>query len=133
MSKNKEKFDLLKSYNLPFGHYVIVGSGPLGIRNLREINDIDLCVSQELWQTLASQYGVTDEDDKKKILLANGLISVFPGESDPEAPSTADRIAKAEIIEGLPFESLEHLIYFKTMWGREKDKKDIQLINAILN
>ena len=40
----------------------------------------------------------------------------------------AEIIAQAEIIEGLPFESLEHVIYFKGKAKRDKDLKDIFLI-----
>ena len=55
--ENKQKFDLVKSLNLPIGHYAITSSGPLGIRGIRLINDIDLVVDNELWQTLKKKYG----------------------------------------------------------------------------
>ena len=37
------------------------------------------------------------------------MLFLMP-KKDPDAPTIADRIANAEIIEGLPFESLEHVL-----------------------
>lgn len=136
--KNSEKFAALRALDLPVGDYAIAGSGPLGIRNLRAIGDIDLIVTSALWDKLAAKYGVKDENGVKKIVLSNGLIEAF-GESsfytkpkDPQAPSMAERIAKAEMIEGLPFVSLESVLYFKRKMARDKDLNDIALIEAHL-
>lgn len=48
IKKNGQKFAVLKKYNLPIGKFVIGGSGSLGIRGIREINDIDILVSDDL-------------------------------------------------------------------------------------
>ncbi len=131
---NKEKFDLLRSYNFPIGHYAIAASGPMGIRNLREINDIDLIVSPELWDVLADQFGVTDENGVKKIVLPGKAIeavregSFYSKPAESGMPTVEERIRKAEIIEGLPFDSLENTLYFKKLMGREKDLRDISII-----
>jgi hypothetical protein len=138
LPKNAEKFDALRKFNLPIGEYAIVSSGALGIRNIREIGDIDLIVTPALWDTLAAQYGVTDKDGVKKIVLADGLIEAFTdwsfaGKSiDANAPTIAERIERAEMIDGLPFERLEYVLFFKRKMGREKDLKDIVLIEDYL-
>ncbi len=135
---NQHKFLQLKNLNLPLGQYAITGSGPMGIRNLREIADIDIIVSDELWDRLAAQYGITDTNGVKKIVFPDGLIEAFCEGSfymvtnDKNAPTIAERIAKAEIIEGLPFECLEYVLYYKRKMGRGKDLKDIQAIEAWL-
>lgn len=41
-------------------------------------------------------------------------------------------IRNAEIIEGVPFIRLSELIKFKMALGRDKDKKDIELIEQYL-
>lgn len=132
--KNKEKFDHLRTFKLPLGQYAIISSGPLGIRNLREIQDIDLIVAPRLWDPLAAQFGIVEEEGIKKIRFPGDIVEAFSAGSFADnpagAPSLAERIAQAEIIEGLPFESLEHVLFFKRYWGREKDLKDIQLIEA---
>lgn len=40
--KNKTLFQNLRNLNLPLGEYAIFGSGPMGVRNLREMHDIEL-------------------------------------------------------------------------------------------
>ena len=135
---NEQKFSLLKSLHLPIGEYAITGSGPLGIRNLREIKDLDLIVTPMLWNELAEKYGITDTGQVKKIVFPGGMIEAFWEESfysapnDPSAPLLADRISHAEIIDGLPFDSLENTLFFKRKQGREKDLKDIRLIEETL-
>jgi hypothetical protein len=138
MQKNNEKFDELRKLNLPLGKYAIISSGPLGIRNIREIGDIDLIVDVELWTTLAKQYEVIDKDGVQKIVFPGNIIEAFYEKSFysypqyQDAPTIGERIAQAEIIDGLPFESLPHVLYFKRKMGREKDLKDIKSIEAWL-
>lgn len=133
---NASKFATIKALKLPIGHYAITGSGPLGIRNLRKINDIDIIVTQELWNDLEKEYGVITENNVKKIVFPDGIVEAF-GElsfvSEENAPTINHRIASAEIIEGLPFESLEHALYYKTLMGREKDKIDMEMIRNLIS
>lgn len=136
--KNEQKFAVIRELNLPIGHYAITGSGALGIRNLREIGDIDIIVTPELWNTLAIQYGVIDKDGVKKIVFPGDIVEAFhegsfyTAPNDPGAPTVADRIAQAEIIEELPFESLNYVVYYKRKMGRDKDLQDILLIEHYL-
>ena len=126
---NREKFEKVRKLGLPIGEYAIIGSGPLGIRNIRDIADIDMVVSSELQRVLAEKYGVTDNGKEKKIVFPGGEIEAF-WEDSFELPLVpiADTIREAEIIEGLPFQSLDQLIHFKQKIGREKDLNDIRLI-----
>jgi hypothetical protein len=133
--KNRLKFEALKKWNLPIGQYAITGSGALGIRNLREIADIDIIVTNELWQLLAAKYGISDEKGVRKIVFPDGVVDALGEgsfEKDNDVPTMAERIAQANIIEGLPFESLEHVLYFKRKMGREKDLYDIILIEKLM-
>jgi len=45
-------------------------------------------------------------------------------------PNFEELKGRAQIIKGIPFSSLEDLRRFKKEYGREKDKKDINLIDA---
>ena len=134
MTGNLEKFSLIRKLNLPNAQYAITGSGPLGIRNLKEIEDIDIIVTPELWNILATKYGITDLNGVEKIVFPGGVIEAFregsfynaPG--DDNAPSIAESIANAEIIDGLPFDSMENVLYYKRKGTREKDLKDIAII-----
>jgi predicted transcriptional regulator YdeE len=136
---NESKFAAINALNLPIDQYAITGSGALGIRNLRAIGDIDIIVTPELWNILAKKYGVTDENNVKKIVFPDGIVealgerSFYTEKKDRNAPAINDRIASAEVIEGLPFESLEHVLYYKRKMSREKDKQDIEIIESLIN
>ena len=130
---NRHKFDAIKALNLPLGQYAIASSGALGIRNLRIINDIDIIVTQELWDTLAKQYGITTENGFNRIVFPDGIVEAISNSSffeDKNAPSIITRIENADIIDGLPFETLDDVIHFKQKMGREKDLADILLIKS---
>src|SRR3990167_8631640 len=54
--------DLLKQLeklNLPKDQYIIVGSGPLGIRNIRISDDLDVLVTETLWEQLKKKHPLT--------------------------------------------------------------------------
>lgn len=134
--KNQQKFLHIKEFNLPMSQYTITGSGALGVRNLREINDIDIIVTKELWNELAKQYGIIDTSKVKKIVFPKGIIeamgedSFYTQKKDTDAPTIMERINQAEIFDGLPFESLEHVYYYKQKMGRQKDLDDLLLIKV---
>ncbi len=65
---NSEKFFAFKELDLPLGQYVISGSGPMGIRNIKAIGDIDIIVTQKLWKILSEKYEVSEEHGIKKIV-----------------------------------------------------------------
>ena len=90
-----------------------------GIRNLKPIGDIDIIVTAQLWGILAERYGIVDENGVKKIILPGGIVEAFGEASfytspkDDQAPTMASRIANAEIIDELPFDSMENVLYYK--------------------
>ncbi len=133
ITNNLEKFSVLRQFNLPCDQYAITGSGPLGIRNLKAIGDIDIIVIQELWDQLVAKYGITDQNGVRKIAFPGGVVEGFQEGSfyeepfDNQVPSIPSRIANAEMIDGLPFDSMETILYFKRKAQREKDLKDIRL------
>jgi hypothetical protein len=132
--KNQQKFDALKKYDLPMGQYAVIGSGPLGVRNLREIGDIDIIVSQELKDKLIAKYGMVDDGKVKKIVFPKDDIEAFWEGSfytqpkDDNRPTVESMIKHAEIIDGLPFQSLQDVLYFKRKMNRPKDLEDVRLI-----
>ena len=135
LNKNEQKFAAIKKLNLPLGQYIITGSGALGARNLREIGDIDILVVPELWKSLAEKYGVVNEGVEEKVVFPDGLIeALWEGSfvSDDHAPTIKERLLQADMIDGLPFESLEHVLYYKRKMGRDKDLKDILIIEKFL-
>jgi len=45
-------FKKLKELNFPLGEYVLVGSGPLAARGIREASDLDIAVTPKLFKEL---------------------------------------------------------------------------------
>lgn len=119
--------DEIKNLNLPEKQYAIFGSGPIGIRNLREVNDIDLIVKENLWNELAKKYPV--KSGKESIQIGN--IEIFRSWS-PWFEDINPLIDTAEIIKGFPFVRLAYLIKWKKSMGREKDLKDLELIKSVI-
>ena len=131
---NSEKFSAFKELDLPLGQYVISGSGPMGIRNIKAIGDIDIIVTRELWEILSKKYEVGEESGIRKIVFPGGIIEAFSEDTwfsdlkDPKSPNISESIKNAEIIDGLAFDRLENVLFYKRNTAREKDLKDIDII-----
>lgn len=129
-------FEEVKKLNLPPGEYVIVGSGPMAARGIRRYKDIDILVTKKFYKKLIKQGWKTVEINGvngKFVVLKNGKFEADKrlciGDYKPDIEAV---IKNAEVINGIPFMRLEELIKFKTALGREKDLKDIELIEKYL-
>lgn len=125
-------FKEVKNLNLPLGEYVIVGSGPMAARGIRECKDIDILVSEKLFDSLKNKgwNAVNLEwEGRKFTTLKKGIFEVdknfCTGKFNPD---TNEVIKSADLINNIPFLPLSELIKFKKALGREKDLKDIELI-----
>lgn len=128
MEKLLKKLEKLK---LPKKQYAIFGGGPLAIRGLRETNDLDIMVYDELYNEISEKHKNNGED-KIKIDFEEGEIEIYPARNalldNPE-----EVIDRAEEINGFKFISLKDSIEWKKKKGREKDLKDVELIEQYLN
>ncbi len=135
--ENDAKFQLVRDLNLPLGRYAITSSGPLGVREIREIGDIDLIVDNDLWDELADAYPATEKHGVTVIRISPDIEVIGLGSSDEPGeagqPSVAEQIAQADIIGGLPFVNLRHVLYFKRQMNREKDQPDIAALERLLD
>jgi hypothetical protein len=119
--------DELKSLNLPAGKYAIFGSGPLAIRNLRDNDDVDLIVKQDLWKELLKDHELSANGKSIKI----GHIEIF--HDWPPFEDSDSLIDDAEIIEDLPFVKLNYVVRWKNTRKSEKDLNDLKLIEKFLS
>jgi hypothetical protein len=129
---SRELFQKIRDFNFPVGQFAVFGSGPMCIRGLRECRDIDIILTEKLFARLQNdpQWEAKRLHDGNDY-LAHDEIELYkdwgPGEWD-----VGKLIREAEMIEGLPFVRLDEVIAWKTILGREKDIKDLQLINSYL-
>jgi hypothetical protein len=132
----------VRKLGLPFGEYVVVG-GAMEAFGIRKANDLDIVVTEDLFKELMQrgwklcgcekcqaewQKGSTD-----RILKGDGvdILSEFSC-GDLYHADTDDLIKNAAIIDGVPYVQLAELLKWKKASGREKDLKDIALIEEFL-
>jgi hypothetical protein len=120
----------LRALALPPGQYAVFGSGPMGVRGLREIRDVDVIVSASLFAELSLRYGAQEH--------AHGLNKIQVGNVElldgwyPDVGALQTLIDEADWIDGLPFVKLAKVLEWKEKFGRSKDGPDIETIKAHL-
>ncbi len=123
----------LTQLNLPKDQYVIVGSAALAAKGIRVAKDLDVLVTEELWQQLRKSYTLTKTTPVENIDI--GDIQIL-GHGSPFRNETiatlGEMIKTADIVSGHPILNLQLLRQFKKNEGREKDLKDVVLIDAYL-
>lgn len=123
--------DELRALPLPAGKFAVFGSGPMGVRGLRDMRDVDVIVAPDLFAELGSRYPVEDHDHGLHRIQI-GRVEILDGWYPDVGPIEA-LIAGAEIIEGLPFVTLDKVIEWKSKYGRPKDGPDLEAIQAYLD
>ena len=125
-------FGLLRSLDLPIGEHAVFGSGPLIVRGIvKATNDLDVISRGDAWRVAARKGDVVHlpEHGVRVASLFDGAITVGTewaiGDFDVD-----DLIDTAELIEGIPFVRLEHVVAYKRIAGRPKDREHLQLLEA---
>lgn len=113
----------LKELNLPVAHHAVFGSAPLLVRGIIDhVNDLDVICRGPAWErslevgtlTRLEQYGIdVVEVDEGAITMGTSWAY---GDFDLD-----DLIDTAELIDGIPFVRLEHVVAYKRIAGRPKD------------
>jgi hypothetical protein len=121
--------DEIRKLNLPKGEFSIFGSGPICVRGLKEWADVDLIVTEELFDTLSLNKSWTLKiSENGSEMLLKGNIEAWkdwkPGDWDIKK-----LILESEIIDGLPFVRLDEVVKWKKLRGKKKDLIDISLIS----
>lgn len=125
----------VKALHLPLGQYAVVGSGAMSVHGIRPHKDIDLVVTQELYNELKHRGWQEDEKKPGFFVVHQGDVEASPKmlTVDDYQPDIHKVIADADVIDGVAFMRLDELVLFKTALGREKDMHDIALINEYLS
>ena len=129
MQKFRKLLNKVKKLNLPKDKFAVFGSGPLAVRGIRDINDIDLIVKPELWYELIKKYPVTD---KYGGIIEIGEIEIFK-DWKPWFDDVDELIDSADIFEGIRFVKLKYLLEWKKAFNRPKDKKDVKIIKQLID
>ena len=115
--------------NLQKDEYVIFGSGPMAIHGIKETNDLDVLVKKEVFEKLKSKYNQNNSHPFGCIVIGNLEI----GDNWQGDYEIVEKwISEAEEVEGYMFMPLSYVIEWKRMMGRDKDLKDIKIIEDFL-
>lgn len=131
------QFENLKKLNLPIDQFVVVSSGALSVRGIRDSEDIDVIVTESFWDQLikkhkagVNKFGIENLELENDIEILNPAQSIFGNSS---IVPIEDVFEKSDMFDGIKFINLDHLKKIKKELGREKDLKDIELIDDYLS
>ena len=121
-------FGLLRALDLPDGEYAVFGSGPLIIRGIIEAtNDLDVISRGAAWEIAAGEGELVAERGVTVARLFDGAITVGT-EWAIGAFGVDELIDTAEVIDGLPFVRLDHVVAYKELAGRPKDLEHLEAL-----
>ena len=131
-SRGTSLFDSLRSFGLPEADYAVFGSGPLIVRGIIDAtNDLDVVSRGAAW-VKACELGelvTLSEHSVDVVSLLDGAITI--GRSWAYGNVDIDElIDTAEVIDGLPFARLQHVVGYKKIAGRPKDREHLRLLEA---
>lgn len=125
-----ELFELLRALRLPAGDHAIFGSGPLVVRGVIDAtNDLDVLCRGTAWQAvcalappkLVSPWNVelvSLHDNRLTFGTTWAIGNVDAGEI----------IDTAEMIQGMPFARLKHVVAYKKLSNRPKDLAHLEAL-----
>jgi hypothetical protein len=125
--------DSTKELQLPIGEFVVFGSCPMALAGIRESDDIDIFVSQALYDEL-KQKGWSEQANEQGVVgLVSGHFDVHKQwEFGAYSPTLRDVLANAKQVDGVPFAALDDVIKWKQILARPKDLRDVALIEQYL-
>ena len=131
----------IKNLNLPEKRFVVMGGAVLELKGIRKSNDIDIIVEKDLFETLKEsanwkykkEFGSLGQVWVESLENGGGvsLYHLIYGGGDIDF--FRNNSENVEVFDGIYFVSLSNLLKVKsTSWNREKDKKDVELIQEYL-
>lgn len=119
---------LLRSLGLPAGDFAVFGSGPLLVRGIiHQAGDLDVICRGAAWQQAQLLGPAFEQHGVPVVSLFGGAVTLGArwavGEVDVD-----HLIDTAEVIEHLPFVRLEHVVAYKRLADRPKDREHLRLL-----
>jgi hypothetical protein len=130
----REIIKKVKAQNWPKDSYVVYGSCPLALANIREAGDIDLLVSHDLYVQLKDQgWKQIVKGPKDQPLTFDVFEAHENWDFSDYSPSLEHLLASADIVQGVPFASLSEVRKWKAASpGNLKFQADVKLIDQYL-
>jgi hypothetical protein len=127
-------FKIVKSLDLPLNKYLVfAGAAMVGYGIVKDTNDIDMCVTEDLYEQLKKEgWKEKTESDGLKTLHKNGVEAAIKWGYGKYDISVKALISSSKVIDGVRFIGLKELLDYKKTTNRDLDKKDAQLIEKFL-
>ena len=123
--KKIELLNLLKELNFPKDEYYVLSGASLVLRGIKEeANDLDLCISKELFNQIKNKFNLTDERKNE--------CGFYKINDNLEIVVDKKENFKMEIGEKYNLENLQTILDFKIKRNKPKDKEDIENIKKYL-
>ena len=120
-----ELLNLLEKLNFPKDEYYVLSGASLVLRGIKEeANDLDLCISEELFDQIKDKFNLTDEKKNE--------CGFYKINDNLEIVVDKKENFKMETGEKYNLEDLQTILYFKINRNLPKDKKDIDNIKKYL-
>ncbi len=126
-------FKKIKKLHFPLGQYIVIGSGPMAAHGIKNINDIDIVVTPELFERCKQegweQIPWTYPDKIGKVFLRKGFIELYLDVNCRNFnPTFKELLQRADVMNGITFASLEDVMKFKKEYNKPKHLEDIRKI-----
>jgi hypothetical protein len=125
----------VRKLDFPVGKYVVVGSGPLAVRGLKEARDIDIVVTEDLFERCISDgWDILPWTYPEKIgqsYLRRGIVELNLDVNSGDMNLTiAELIGRAELIDDVSFITVSDMIRFKRAYLRNNPKHEQDILVA---
>ena len=123
--KKIELLNLLEELDFPKDEYYVLSGASLVLRGIKEeANDLDLCISKELFNQIKNKFNLTDERKNEcGFYKINDNLEIVVDKKED---------FKMEIGEKYNLEDLQTILDFKLKRNKPKDQKDIENIKKYL-
>ena len=124
--KKMEFLNLLEKLHVPKDEYYVLSGASLVLRGIKdEASDLDLCISEELFNQIKDKFNLTEEKKNEcGFYKINDNLEIVVDKKED---------FKIEIGEKYNLEDLQTILDFKIKRNLPKDKKDIENIKRYLH
>lgn len=127
-------FKEIKNLGFSADKYVIVGGASMMARGIKKTADIDIVATPDLFEYCAQNGWEKHIKPNGGFGLHKGPVEIYIDVNCGNFNPTFEELKRrSQIINGAPFCSIDDVLRYKKEYNREKDIKDIKLINDYLS
>lgn len=130
----REIIDRVKELNLSKDSYLVFGSCPMAIAGIREARDVDMYVTPEVLNSLESKGWKMVVKGPKDTPYTYDIYEAHDNwDFSSYNPTLEELKSRENVVEGVPFASLDDVLKWKQASDNPKFKRDADLIKNFLN